>query len=700
MAAGPDADEPGWWCASRPRASPATSSPTSPGARRARRGGGPRRPAPLATPSPRTAPRCSAAHGIPVTLGRAPAAHPGRGVRDPPPGLRRGDRASPPATTRRADNGLKLYLGDGAQIVPPVDGQVAAAIDGGRRRRRGDPRGRRAGAGRAARPRGGRRLPGARPSRGCRPRPPPSGSPRRRCTASAGPLLAGLLAAAGHARRASGRRRRRRPTRTSRPSPSPTRRSRAPPTCWPRTMRDVGADLGLALDPDADRVAVLVPDRGRTAPPADRRRRRRAARRLAAGLGDLRARTGWWCRAWSPRPCSRAIAEARGARHAETLTGFKWLSRPAMEHPELVQVLAYEEAIGYAIGPEVRDKDGLSAARGGGVDGRGGRRARGRTLLDELDDLHRRHGAHVTDNFSLRDEAPGGAARRAALVERLVRRARRRGIGGERVDRRAQPGARRAAHRPRGRGPGGGAPERHRAQAQVLLRGGRAGGDGDVEAARGAGAGAPRAASARAWPHCSSPDAARGACQDRRMLTLGRDARGAVLSGAALDRPAAGGRRRRPRAGAARRPAGRPLDQAREQAGGPGAGRALHRPHHARGRRHPGQGAGALRPRAAPRSRRPVARAGGRGLRLRLAGGRGPRGAGGHDRAGGLGRRGASPPGRATWTQRLEEIRRAVDDGADEIDIVLNRGALLAGRLRRGARRGGRLQGGLRATPT
>ena len=46
-------------------------------------------------------------------------------------------------------------------------------------------------------------------------------------------------------------------------------------------------------------------------------------------------------------------------------------------------------------------------------------RAGGRPWLDDLDALHRRHGAHVTDNFSLRDEAPGGAERRAALVERL-----------------------------------------------------------------------------------------------------------------------------------------------------------------------------------------------------------------------------------------------------------------------------------------
>jgi phosphomannomutase len=114
-----------------------------------------------------------------------------------------------------------------------------------------------------------------------------------------------------------------------------------------------------------------------------------------------------------------AIAAHHGARHEETLTGFKWLCRPAMEHPEWTQVLAYEEAIGYAVGPDVRDKDGISAAVAV-ASMASWAAARGLTLPDLLDALHARHGAHVTDNFSLRDEAPGGAARRAALVGRLT----------------------------------------------------------------------------------------------------------------------------------------------------------------------------------------------------------------------------------------------------------------------------------------
>jgi deoxyribose-phosphate aldolase len=42
---------------------------------------------------------------------------------------------------------------------------------------------------------------------------------------------------------------------------------------------------------------------------------------------------------------------------------------------------------------------------------------------------------------------------------------------------------------------------------------------------------------------------------------------------------------------------------------------------------------------------------------------------------------GAFPSGQSPLQERLDEIRDAVADGADEIDIVLNRGALLSGRI-------------------
>ena len=262
---------------------------------------------------------------------------------------------------------------------------------------------------------------------------PPAAAPLRVATTAmhgvGGALLADLLAAAGHADvHAVTAQERPDPDFPTVPFPNPEEPGAT--DLLAALMRERGAAIGLALDPDADRVAALVaaPDGG--------------ARRLTGD--DLGALLGDWLLGEVTAGPGRLVvssvvsssllarvAEAHGAVHAETLTGFKWLSRPALEHPELTQVLAYEEALGYAIGADVRDKDGLTAALAT-ASMAAAEAARGRTLLDALDDLHRRHGAHVVDNFSLRDEAPGGDARRAALVGRLAAAPPAR-LGGRRV---------------------------------------------------------------------------------------------------------------------------------------------------------------------------------------------------------------------------------------------------------------------------
>jgi phosphomannomutase len=91
------------------------------------------------------------------------------------------------------------------------------------------------------------------------------------------------------------------------------------------------------------------------------------------------------------------IAKAEGARYAETLTGFKWLVRAGEG-----LVFAYEEALGLCVNPGfVRDKDGIAAATlAAGLAAQ--LKAQGRTPLDVLDELARRHGVHLTDQVSLR----------------------------------------------------------------------------------------------------------------------------------------------------------------------------------------------------------------------------------------------------------------------------------------------------------
>jgi len=157
--------------------------------------------------------------------------------------------------------------------------------------------------------------------------------------------------------------------------------------------RRVGADLVVANDPDADRCALAVQD------PRAGGWRMLHGDEVGALLGAEVARRSnggvLACSIVSSRLLGR-IAAAAGLRHAQTLTGFKWIARV----PGLV--FGYEEAIGYCVAPElVRDKDGISAAV---VAAQLAARlkAEGRTMVDALDDLARRHGLYLTDQLSAR----------------------------------------------------------------------------------------------------------------------------------------------------------------------------------------------------------------------------------------------------------------------------------------------------------
>jgi phosphomannomutase len=105
------------------------------------------------------------------------------------------------------------------------------------------------------------------------------------------------------------------------------------------------------------------------------------------------------------------LAAARGVPYAETLTGFKWIMRAGNG-----LVYGYEQAIGYAVGPDVvRDKDGMSAALL--VAELAARlKASGRTLLDHLGDLERELGVHATVEYAVRVD---DLARIRAVMARL-----------------------------------------------------------------------------------------------------------------------------------------------------------------------------------------------------------------------------------------------------------------------------------------
>lgn len=158
--------------------------------------------------------------------------------------------------------------------------------------------------------------------------------------------------------------------------------------------RAAGAELILANDPDADRLAVAIPDAA-----ASGGWRRLTGNEVGLLLGWRAARTataGTLACSIVSSPGLQAIAEHYGLDFAATLTGFKWISRA----PGLVY--GFEEALGYLVNPDtVRDKDGISAAVAvlGLV---AEAREEGRTLGDLLDESAATFGHFASGQVSLR----------------------------------------------------------------------------------------------------------------------------------------------------------------------------------------------------------------------------------------------------------------------------------------------------------
>jgi phosphomannomutase len=285
------------------------------------------------------------------------------------------------------DNGYKVYLGDGSQITPPADGEIAAAI---------------AAVGSLADvPRGDGwtdlddSVLEAYVDRAVTVLSP--GGPRDlRVVSTAlhgvgGDVLRAAFERAGFA------------------APVPVPEQQAPDPAFPTVPfpnpEEPGAiDLALALavkenadlvianDPDADRCAVAVPL-------GDGAWRMLRGDEVGTLLGLYLAERGtggvFATTIVSSRQLS-AIATAYGIGYRETLTGFKWLSK--------VDGLAYayEEALGYCVDPDgVRDKDGITAALLI-AESAARLKAKGRTLLDVLDDAAREFDLYATDQLSVR----------------------------------------------------------------------------------------------------------------------------------------------------------------------------------------------------------------------------------------------------------------------------------------------------------
>ncbi|MFE3686055.1 phospho-sugar mutase [Streptomyces sp. NPDC059095] len=293
------------------------------------------------------------------------------------------------------DNGYKVYLGDGSQIVPPSDAEIAAEIDAV------------ASLHDVPRPESGWEVLGEEVLDAYLARTDAvltEGSPRTAnvvYTAMHGVGKDVLLAAFARA---------------GFPEPVLVAEQAEPDPAFPTVAfpnpeepgamdlafatarrsesRDDGVDLVLANDPDADRCAAAV--KGRDG--EWRMLRGDEVGALLAAHLVTKGVTGVFAESIVSSSLLGRIAEAAGLGYEETLTGFKWIARvDGLRY-------GYEEALGYCVDPEgVRDKDGITAALVF-AELASVLKEQGRTVLDLLDELALAHGLHATDQLSVRVE--------------------------------------------------------------------------------------------------------------------------------------------------------------------------------------------------------------------------------------------------------------------------------------------------------
>jgi phosphomannomutase len=179
--------------------------------------------------------------------------------------------------------------------------------------------------------------------------------------------------------------------------------------------RSVGADLIIAHDPDADRLAVALPD-----PSAPERYRALTGNQVGAIFGWHLAekarssgRTGTLANSLVSSPVLGKIAEHFGLHHEETLTGFKYVSRVKN------LIFGFEEALGYLVTPDVvRDKDGISAGLLM-VSLAHTLAAEGRTLWGYLHEIEESVGAFASGQVTIRlNSGVAGSTGTTALRER------------------------------------------------------------------------------------------------------------------------------------------------------------------------------------------------------------------------------------------------------------------------------------------
>lgn len=318
-----------------------------------------------------------------------------------------------------ADNGYKVYADNAAQIIPPMDTEIAAAIE-------------RVGPANEV-PRLDSCFDGSSELVSVVPdditeryfqevdesRPAPTGSSLKIVYSAmhgvGGAVLEALFSRSGHTGLI--------------PVPEQAEPDGAFPTvAFPNPEEEGALDLAIALadeeradliianDPDADRLAAVIPWEGEWRP--------LSGNEVGALLGDYVLRhyegeeTPIVINSIVSSPMLGRLADRYEALFERTLTGFKWIANAAMALEDEGRgkfVFGYEEALGYTVGPTVRDKDGISAALVFS-DLVAGLANDGRTVIDRLEELWQMAGVWVSAQHSI---VRKGAAGQKAIADAI-----------------------------------------------------------------------------------------------------------------------------------------------------------------------------------------------------------------------------------------------------------------------------------------
>ena len=184
--------------------------------------------------------------------------------------------------------------------------------------------------------------------------------------------------------------------------------------------REVGADLAIANDPDGDRLAVALPGPDGAFQPL-------TGNQIGVLLADHLLRGSDVDRplvisSIVSTPMVHPVAAAYGARSEVTLTGFKWIwaaGRDLERTDRRTVVFGFEEALGSSVGNVVRDKDGIGAAVAV-ADLVRSLKAQGQTVADRWAELCRTHGLWVSRPLSITRPGASGAAEIAAAMASLT----------------------------------------------------------------------------------------------------------------------------------------------------------------------------------------------------------------------------------------------------------------------------------------